>query len=72
MPDDNARSTDISNLIAGAENIYIHVHKDNLPAWSLYNQIGFKVYALFVVSWILIFFLKLQDSKLNNTYGVYF
>jgi len=43
MPDDNARSTDISNLIAGAENIYIHVHKDNLPAWSLYNQIGFKM-----------------------------
>jgi len=29
--------------INGAENIYIHVHKDNLPAWSLYNQIGFKM-----------------------------
>ncbi|XP_035818652.1 uncharacterized protein [Zea mays] len=26
----------------GAENIYIHVHKDNLPAWRLYDQIGFK------------------------------
>ncbi|TVU48219.1 hypothetical protein EJB05_07848 [Eragrostis curvula] len=27
----------------GAENIYIHVHKDNLPAWRLYDQIGFKM-----------------------------
>ncbi|AQL09309.1 Acyl-CoA N-acyltransferase (NAT) superfamily protein [Zea mays] len=27
----------------GAENIYIHVHKDNLPAWRLYDQIGFKI-----------------------------
>ncbi|PAN51305.1 hypothetical protein GQ55_9G593700 [Panicum hallii var. hallii] len=29
--------------INGAENIYIHVHKHNLPAWRLYNQIGFKM-----------------------------
>ncbi|GJN40547.1 hypothetical protein PR202_gb29777 [Eleusine coracana subsp. coracana] len=27
----------------GAQNIYIHVHKDNLPAWRLYDQIGFKM-----------------------------
>ncbi|KAL6660207.1 hypothetical protein ACP70R_002329 [Stipagrostis hirtigluma subsp. patula] len=27
----------------GAENIYIHVHKDNLPAWKLYDKIGFKM-----------------------------
>ncbi|KAL5217017.1 hypothetical protein ABZP36_017701 [Zizania latifolia] len=27
----------------GAENIYIHVHKDNLPARSLYDQIGFRM-----------------------------
>ncbi|KAJ1298557.1 hypothetical protein BS78_01G462500 [Paspalum vaginatum] len=27
----------------GAENIYIHVHKDNLPARRLYDQIGFKM-----------------------------
>nr|CAB3496911.1 unnamed protein product [Digitaria exilis] len=27
----------------GAENIYIHVHKDNLPAWRLYDKIGFKM-----------------------------
>lgn len=33
--------------MTGAENIYIHVHKDNLPAWRLYDQIGFKVCALF-------------------------
>lgn len=32
--------------VTGAENIYIHVHKDNLPAWRLYDQIGFKVRAL--------------------------
>lgn len=27
----------------GAENIYIHVHKDNLPARRLYDEIGFKM-----------------------------
>ncbi|XP_062210074.1 GCN5-related N-acetyltransferase 6, chloroplastic-like isoform X2 [Phragmites australis] len=30
----------------GAENIYIHVHKDNLPAWKLYDKIGFKMVEL--------------------------
>ncbi|KAF0891361.1 hypothetical protein E2562_009515 [Oryza meyeriana var. granulata] len=27
----------------GAEDVYIHVHKDNLPAWRLYDQIGFRM-----------------------------
>jgi RimJ/RimL family protein N-acetyltransferase len=30
----------------GAEEVYIHVHKDNLPARRLYDQIGFRVYIL--------------------------
>lgn len=27
----------------GAEEVYIHVHKDNLPARRLYDQIGFRM-----------------------------
>lgn len=64
-PRDDAQPTDIFNPTAGAENIYIHVHKDNLPAWRLYDKIGFKVYGLFVVCFILIFFCKI------NTHVVY-
>ncbi|KAF7055443.1 hypothetical protein CFC21_062967 [Triticum aestivum] len=36
-----------SPLIVGAESIYIHVHKDNLPARRLYDHVGFKVYIIF-------------------------
>uniref|UniRef100_A0A453IWV5 N-acetyltransferase domain-containing protein n=1 Tax=Aegilops tauschii subsp. strangulata TaxID=200361 RepID=A0A453IWV5_AEGTS len=32
-----------SPLIVGAESIYIHVHKDNLPARRLYDHVGFKM-----------------------------
>ncbi|XP_015689705.1 uncharacterized protein LOC102706542 isoform X3 [Oryza brachyantha] len=29
--------------VNGAEDVYIHVHKDNLPARRLYDQIGFRM-----------------------------
>lgn len=42
-------------LIVGAESIYIHVHKDNLPARRLYDHVGFKVYIIFLFKKIMHF-----------------
>ncbi|KAF7050523.1 hypothetical protein CFC21_058880 [Triticum aestivum] len=44
-----------SPLIVGAESIYIHVHKDNLPARRLYDHVGFKVYMIFISKEVCIF-----------------
>jgi hypothetical protein len=43
ITDNSGSSADVCARIVGAENIYIHVHKDNLPARRLYDHIGFKV-----------------------------
>uniref|UniRef100_A0A453IWW8 N-acetyltransferase domain-containing protein n=1 Tax=Aegilops tauschii subsp. strangulata TaxID=200361 RepID=A0A453IWW8_AEGTS len=44
----------------GAESIYIHVHKDNLPARRLYDHVGFKVYIIFFAKKLSFFHLVIK------------
>ena len=49
-----------SPFTVGAEIIYIHVHKDNLPARRLYDHIGFKVYSHLISLLFWIFHLAIE------------
>lgn len=38
-------------LLLGANEVFVHVHKDNMAAQKLYEKLGFEVQATKIVRW---------------------